>query len=295
MKNSKYKIVLTGANGFTGRFVCKELIRRKIEFTVLLRPGKIYKWISDRKIKIIYADLNDKKCLRKSLKGFNCIINTTSLAFISVEDLIQLCEELEIRRGIFISTTAIFTNLNAKSKKIRKIAEKFIIDSDLNWTILRPTMIYGTADDRNIIRLIKWIKNWPILPVFGNGKSFQQPIFVNDVAWAICEVIYNKKTFKNTYNISGFKKETYNNIIKLISKSLNKEILKVHLPYKLIFFILKFLEFFKLKIPVKSEQILRLNEDKVFSYQKALEDFNFKPLSFAEGIKKEITLINKLS
>ena len=71
--------------------------------------------------------------------------------------------------------------------------------------------------------------------------------------------------------------------------------MKVHLPYKLIFYILEFLELFKLKIPIKSEQILRLNEDKVLSSQKLLEDFNFKPLSLAGGIKKEITLINKLS
>ena len=295
METSKYKIVLTGANGFTGRFVCNELIRRKIQFAVILRPDKKYNWIIKRNIKIIYSDLNDITTLRESLKGFNCIINISSLAFINVGNLIKLCEELEIKRGVFISTTAIFTNLNAKSKKIRKLAEKYIAESDLNWTILRPTMIYGTPNDRNIIKLIRWINNLPLLPIFGNGNSFQQPIYVNDVACAICSVIYNKKTFKKSYNISGLKPLTYNNIVEIISKSLNKKILKIHLPHKLIYFILRFFEFFKFNISIKSEQILRLNEDKVFSYQRAKEDFSFSPLSFEEGIKKELTLFNKLS
>ena len=44
--------------------------------------------------------------------------------------------------------------------------------SNLEWTIIRPTMIYGSPRDRNMIRLIKWIDHLPILPVFGTAMLY---------------------------------------------------------------------------------------------------------------------------
>jgi hypothetical protein len=44
----------------------------------------------------------------------------------------------------------------------------------------------------------------------------------------------------------------------------------------------------RLRLPIKAEQVLRLNEDKTFSYEGARRDFGFSPRSFAEGVKIEI-------
>ena len=41
MNNQLNNIIVTGANGFTGRFVCKELLKRKIKFSVVLRLEKV--------------------------------------------------------------------------------------------------------------------------------------------------------------------------------------------------------------------------------------------------------------
>ena len=78
----------------------------------------------------------------------------------------------------FLSSTSIYTSLNASSKKIRNNAENIIKKSSLIWSIIRPTMIYGTPKDRNMIKLITWIDKVPLIPIFGNGNSLQQPIYV---------------------------------------------------------------------------------------------------------------------
>ena len=44
----KEKILVSGANGFTGRFVCEELIKRNISFSVILRPGSDYQWFEGK-------------------------------------------------------------------------------------------------------------------------------------------------------------------------------------------------------------------------------------------------------
>ena len=215
---SKYYVAVSGANGFTGRHVCRELKSRNIKFVAIIRPGTDPKWMIENSFSYIFADLNNIEELIKVLNSSDALINTASIGFISVPALIKACNYSKIKRVVFFSTTAIFTKLNAKSKAIRKEAENLITSSELQWTILRPTMIYGTPEDRNMIRLVKWIDKWPFIPIFGDGKSLQQPVNVVDVAWSAVEVLNNNDTLKKAFTLSGKSALTYNQVIDITSK-----------------------------------------------------------------------------
>ena len=169
------------------------------------------------------------------------LINIASLGFGNAKPIVEACEKASLKRVIFISSTSIFTSLNAISKEIRNKAENTIKKSSLIWSIIRPTMIYGTPKDRNMIKLIRWIDNVPIIPIFGNGNSLQQPIYVKDLAKFIVDVLDNKQSFRNDFNISGKYPLTFNEIIKEISEILNKKPLKIYLPYLLFVRIISFL------------------------------------------------------
>ena len=288
------KVILCGANGFTGRIICKEFLRCGINFLAILRPGNDSIWMKENGISFRYADLNNYRDLLKVINGANILVSVASIGFGNVPSILMACKKANIERVIFTSTTAIFTKLNASSKKIRKLAEKQIKCSDLNWTIIRPTMIYGTPDDRNMIRLIKWIDKFPILPVVGDGNNLQQPIFVKDVARSIILILNNENTFMKSFNIAGAKSITYNEIINNINFELNKNCRIIYLPSKIVIKLFKILEKFKVKLPIKSEQLERLNENKSFNYDSAKKVFNFDPLSFQQGIKIEIQFYKNL-
>ena len=281
-------IMVSGANGFTGKFVCTELIKRGINFSAILRPGTDPSWMVSNNISFFYANLNNVIELSNVLEDCKCLINLVSIGFGAADSIIEACEKLKLNRVIFVSSTSIFTNLNAKSKNIRIKAEKSIKKSSLNWTILRPTMIYGNSNDRNMIKLIRWIDKYPILPIFGKGNYLQQPVYVNDLAWLIVEIINNKNSYMEIFNVSGEKPITFKEVINCISKGLNKKIIKIFLPYKFFAGLLCFLEKFKINLPIKSEQILRINENKTFSHKKAKDLFSFNPMSFEKGINIEI-------
>ena len=59
MINKSKKVVLCGANGFTGRFLCKELLKRKISFLAIIRPGNDDTWMKQNSILYKYIDLNN--------------------------------------------------------------------------------------------------------------------------------------------------------------------------------------------------------------------------------------------
>ena len=149
-------------------------------------------------------------------------------------------------------------------------------------------MIYGTERDRNMCRLIRFINRSPIIPIPGSGKYLQQPVYVEDVADAIIAALSVPKAVRQIYNIAGAMPLEYNAIIEEICKLLGKRRLVIHLPVNLAIIGVTVSQ----KIPglpkFTVEQVLRLNENKAFDIEMAKKDLGFNPLSFQEGIRREI-------
>ena len=85
----KKKVLVTGANGFTGKHVCLDLKKRGILFAVILRPGSNTQWMERNEIKVFFADLNNFEQLTLYIKGYDYLINPASLGFINVDLLIK--------------------------------------------------------------------------------------------------------------------------------------------------------------------------------------------------------------
>jgi uncharacterized protein YbjT (DUF2867 family) len=283
------KVLVTGATGFTGSRVVPLLLNSGYQVRALTRATSDRSSLADMDVEWATGDLADTASFTAALRGVDALVNIASLGFGYAEAIVRAAKEAGVKRGLFISTTAIFTQLNAGSKSIRLAAEEAIQASGLDYTILRPTMIYGSPRDRNMWRLIRLLRITPIMPIFGDGESLQQPIFVDDVAQAVLLALQNDVTIGMSYNIAGKAPLTYNQVIDTVASALDKRVWKLHLPYMPIVRALQFTERMRLRLPIKAEQVLRLNEDKAFSYEEAQRDFGFSSRSFEEGIQTEIS------
>ena len=282
------KVLITGATGFTGSRLIPILLQNGFQVRALTRPTSDRAPLSTLTVEWVTGDLSDTQTLTAALHGVDALVNIASLGFGHADNIIASAKAAGVKRGIFISTTAIFTQLNAGSKSVRLAAESAIQASGLNYTILRPTMIYGSPRDRNMWRLIRLLRVTPVMPIFGDGESLQQPIFVDDVAQAVLLALQTDTTIGKSYNIAGKDPLTYNQVIDTVASALGKRVWKLHLPYMPIVRALQFTEQMNIRLPIKAEQVLRLNEDKSFSYADAQRDFGFSPRSFEEGIRIEI-------
>lgn len=283
------KVLVTGGTGFTGSRVVPLLLQNGFEVRCLTRPSSDRAPLSTLTVEWVTGDLSDAESLTAALRGMDALVNIASLGFGHADTILGSMKEAGVKRGIFVSTTAIFTQLNAGSKSIRLAAEEAIHTSGLDYTILRPTMIYGSPRDRNMWRLIRLLRITPVMPIFGDGESLQQPIFADDVAQAVLLALKTNDTIGRSYNIAGKEPLTYNQVIDTVAAALGKRVWKLHLPYMPIVRLLQFTERIGLRLPIKAEQVLRLNEDKSFSYEEAKRDFGFRPRSFEEGIRSEIS------
>lgn len=283
-------ILLTGATGFLGGYVLEELVKRGHEVACFVRETSNLDKIKQLNVPYIFGELDDFESICKALEDKGALINIASLGFGHAPNIINACKKMNTKRVIFISTTGIFTKLNPDSKGIRLEAERLIKESELDYTIIRPTMIYGTPKDRNMWRLVKYLKRFSVLPIFGNGEYLQQPVYVKNLAWAVVSAYETNLSIKKAYNISGLKALTYNEVVEVTGKALGKKVFKIHFPMKLSYSLLNLYERVSSKPKLKAEQVLRLNEDKNFSHQEAAKDLGYRPISFEEGIN---IVINK--
>src|SRR5688572_14302880 len=255
------KVFVTGGTGFTGSYVVPLLLKNGYEVRCLyrLRSDRSSPLRAQPQIEWVLGDLADPQALSASMQVMDVLVNIASIGFGHADSIVRAAKNAGISRAVFVSTTAIFTQLNAKSKQIRLAAENAIETSGLKYTILRPTMIYGSPRDRNMWRLIRFMKISPIVPIFGDGKYLQQPIFVDDVAQAVVSCLSNDKTIGKSYNIAGKGSLTYNQVIDTIAKQMNKRIWKIHIPSKPVVGLLTLFEKIRIPFPIKAEQVLRLN------------------------------------
>jgi len=277
------KIVVTGGTGFAGKRVLS-LLQGRGQIRCVTRDSEHFPIIEKQGFEPILADVKSKESILQAFRGCEGLINIVSLGFGDAENIVQAAEEAGILRAIFVSTTAVETRLNAKSKMLRLGAEEVIKKSKLKWTLLRPTMIYGGQDDRNIFRLLRLIRKMPLLFVPGSGEFLQQPVHVEDVAWAIVNAFFEKTTIEKTYNVSGAEAISFNQLIRETCQALGVKRMLWHLPITPVLWVCCMLEKFLAKPFLKEEQVLRLLEDKKFSNEEAHRDFGYTPRTFKEGI-----------
>lgn len=284
-------LLVTGATGFLGEHVVRKLIATGARPACFVRPASDARPLEQMGLPLRYGDLGDLDSLARALEGVKLLINIASLGFGHAPNIVEACRRVRVERGIFISTTAIFTTLDAKSKAVRIDAEHRIQQSGMVWTIIRPTMIYGTERDRNMARLVQFLARYPVIPVLGPGDYLLQPVHVEDVAAAVLAAIDRPQAHYNVYNVSGHSPLTYNQVIDITARALRRSVLKIHVPLRFALWSLRMYERAARNPWLKVEQVLRLNEDKIFPYEEAKRDLGFSPRSFEEGIQAEVEIM----
>lgn len=282
------RVCVIGGTGFTGSYIVRRLLDRQIETTCLVRPTSSLSAIAGSRVRVVAGDLGDPGSLEAAFADCEALIFVASMGFGHVPSVIEELRRSRIRRAVFFSSTSIFTKLNPHSKSLRMAAEDAVRLSGLDYTILRPTMIYGDGRDRNIARLIRYVAGHRLILIPGSGTRMQQPVFVDDLAGAAVASILSPFTVGKEYELSGREPITFTRMIEVIALRLGRDVRRLHLPIRPIIFGLKFSERIGLKLPIKAEQVERLEEDKTFNWSRASEDLGYDPRSFEQGLDHEL-------
>lgn len=285
-------ILVTGISGNTGTSVLKTLcglVPRK-EIVGIVRSQQYQNQFD---IQIEYGDLSDLNFLETVYQKYSIteIIHVANIRL--SQNIMQLSEKYKVKRNILVHTTGVYSKYQEYNSLYNQI-EKDVMKNTYEHTsfvIVRPSMIYGNERDYNMHKLVKFLSWFPLFPIFGDGKSLMQPIHVEDLAKAIVQVFERKDIINEGFNITGKSVLEYQQIVEMIATYLNKSVYLIKIPIPLAIFLAKCAKIILRKSIITIEQIERLQEDKAYSHEKAVEVFGFSPRTFEQGIKEEIELL----
>jgi len=291
------KVHVTGASGFLGHSVIPLLVEQGHQVSALARSPEAAKRVSRLGAEVIDGDLDIPASIATAfaVASPDALVNLASLGFGHAPAVIAGAEKAGIKRAVFVSTTAIFTILNSRSKAVRLDAEAAVRSSALDWTVLRPTMIYGTPEDRNMVRLLRILRRLPVAPLPGGGRRLQQPVHVEDVASAIVAALTRPKSIGRAYDIAGPDPLTFRQIVEQAAAAVGTDPLLVAVPLRPLICGLRIYEAVARSVGrsprMKAEQLERLAEDKHFDISAARTDLDYRPRSFVVGVTEEVAML----
>jgi uncharacterized protein YbjT (DUF2867 family) len=283
------RLLVTGGSGFLGRRVVPLAVEQGHEVVAVARSSAAARVVRRGGAQPIFADLNEPATVDDAFAGVGAeaLINLASLGFGHAPAIVAAAEEFGPKRAVFVSTTAIFTNLNAPSKQIRIAAEQLVSTCGLDWTIIRPTMIYGTPDDRNLSRLLRVLRRTLVLPLPDGGRRLQQPVHVDDLAQAVLAALATPVAVGKSYDIAGPEPLTFQQLLSQSAAAVGRRPLLVPVPLSPMIAALRLYERMARRPRIAAEQLERLAEDKAFSISEAVADFGYRPRPFPDGIRHE--------
>jgi nucleoside-diphosphate-sugar epimerase len=153
---------------------------------------------------------------------------------------------------------------------------------NVNWTILRPTLIYNGHNDHNITRMARFIRHWHFLPLAAPAKGLRQPIHTDDVAKAAFLSLNNQAAVNKAFNIAGGETLSYRAMAERVFTALGKQPRFVMLPVQLLQTMFKIAA----RAGVIKESNFgaaifeRMNQDLVFDTEEGLKALNYQPCAF---------------
>ncbi|HEY3242253.1 MAG TPA: complex I NDUFA9 subunit family protein, partial [Phycisphaerae bacterium] len=222
------RVMLTGAGGFVGRHVLRELLRRGHTPVCLVRsPVRFEKathGLDARRLEIIQGDLFDAAALRNAAEKSDACIHLVGIIMenrlrrrtfdrvhrLGTINVVNALLAAGKRRCVHMSALGTRADAVSRYHQTKFAAEEYVRNSGLEWTIFRPSLIHGS--DGEFMELMHtfacgWIP--PVWPYFGRGENRLQPVSVRNVAHCFVDALHRQETIGKTYELGGPKAYTW--------------------------------------------------------------------------------------
>ncbi len=271
------RVAVIGASGQIGRFLVPRLVGVGAEVMALSRRRPAWSqhlpinWLQCSMEQVSAAELGD------------------CAAIIWVAPL-NLFAEFASRLGlegvqhvVAFSSTSVLTKQASTSAAERQMSaliaqsEGTLVEacdkSSVNWTLLRPTLIYGAGEDLNISRLRALVRRFGVLPLPIDSHGLRQPVHADDLAHACIQVLRSSRAIARTYALPGGETLSYRALATKLFQAESRPVRILPLPRWLL----------AAALHLRGEDpalLTRMAQDLVFDSGPAAADFGYTPRPF---------------
>ncbi len=287
-------VLVTGAAGFVGGHVCRQLTARGARVRGLVRSAaKAAQRLAPLPVELHVGDVRDPTVMQRAMQGCDSIVH---LAAIAIERRGQTYDEVNargtervlaamqatgVRRLVHMSQNGASSALPYRFLRSKGLADDAVRASEAHWTILRPSVIFG-PEDEFVNVLARLVRLSPLVyPLPGGGKARFQPIAVDDVAQVVAASLAEPDTIGQAYALGGPAQLTMRQMVERVLVAMDAKRLLVPLPTVLLRPLIAVAQRILPSPPVTTELLDLLKIDNVVEGNALRDVFGIMPTPFA--------------
>lgn len=293
------RVLLTGATGYVGSYVLRELLRQGHTPRCLVRssPGDLA--VTDDAIEVAEGDVTVPSSLSGAFAGCDAVIHLVGIIeerparnvtfdrihVDGTRHVVEAARDAGVDRYIHMSANGARPDDATAYQRSKWEAEQVVTNADFDhWTIIRPSLLFGEPDPGRpefaSQILTDLVRPFPILPVFGDGSFEMQPVHVTEVAAAFVQALTADAAHERTYVAAGPDRFPYVEVLDRIARGAGLEPKsKFHVPLSLARLGVHTLGRFGL-LPISPAQFEMLVEGNTGDASAFYRDFDLDPISF---------------
>jgi uncharacterized protein YbjT (DUF2867 family) len=234
-------VTVFGGTGFLGRRVVHHLRESGATVRIASRhPGQA----DDANVKQIRADAHDERSVEAAVAGADGVVNVISLyvehgseTFHSVHveaaaRIVSVARRVGAKRLVHVSGIGADAASPSPYIRSRGEGEAAVQAAFPGVVIIRPAVMFA-QDDSFLTTILRLLRVLPAYPIFGDGRTRLQPVYADDVAAAIAQVLRQSKWPSPVYELAGPRVYSYEQVVRTIARNAGLRPMLMRTPFAL--------------------------------------------------------------
>lgn len=293
------RIFITGATGFVGRSVVHALLHHGFLVRCLVRPGSEPALRGFEAIDRVPGNVLSPDGIARSMEGCTTLVHLVGiiresrmrgvtfdrLHRVATENMLHVAQEAGVRRYLHMSSLGARPDARSGYHRTKWLAEEAVRQSGLDWTIFRPSIIFGPGD-AFISVLASLVRRLPLVPVLGDGRYRLQPIPVEQVAEGFARAAREHRSVGQTYEVGGPAPYPFVDILDQIGSATRQaRVRKLKVPLGPVRFATRCLQWAP-GYPISTDQLTMLQEESVCDPRRFFADLGMAPEPLIDGLRR---------
>jgi len=216
-------ILVTGGTGFVGHEVVGELLALGQKVRLLVRdPKRAHRFAGDPRVELVQGDVLNPETLPAAMAGVQAVIHLVGILVETprvsyqqahgeaTRNLLAAAKKAGVTRWLQMSAAGTRPYASSEYHLTKWEAEELVRQSGFDWTIFRPSLIYGYDERDRLFNLLRTVLSWPVsflllhsFPLLDGGRPLVQPVSVREVARCFAHGLSKPASIGQTYDLVG--------------------------------------------------------------------------------------------
>lgn len=315
------KVLVTGGTGFTGSHLVRRLVGKGDQVVCLdNQPGLFADELEQLGADVRLGSITDRELVRECTDGAEVVfhlaaafrkINVPQSVYhdVNVEGTRIVMEEAlrcGSRRVVYCSTQGVHGHVESppgdedspiapadyyqQTKYEGELVCRELADSGIEFSIVRPTAIYGPGDPGRFLILYRLARNGRFL-MFGDGRTTYHPVYIDNLVDLFELAGSRPEAVGRTYIGGDAEYFTLNELVKAVGRSMDVEVKITHLPFRPVWLAAVACEIgckpLRISPPLFRRRIDWFRQVRAFRIDRARRELGYEPaVGIDEGLKR---------